>query len=48
MYILLTRIPNVPFNPQLVLFDRLPFRVPYGTLNVCLIRKVSPLISIFY
>ena len=24
MYILLTRISNVTFNPQLVLFDRLP------------------------
>ena len=25
IYILLTRISNVTFNPQLVLFDRLPF-----------------------
>ena len=26
MYILLTRISNVTFNPQLVLFDRLPYK----------------------
>ena len=25
MYILLTHISNVTFNPQLVLFDRLPY-----------------------
>ena len=28
MYILLTRISNVTFNPQLVLFDRLPYILP--------------------
>ena len=27
IYILLTRISNVSFNPQLVLFDRLPFNI---------------------
>ena len=30
MYILLTRISNVTFNPQLVLFDRLPIIIQYG------------------
>ena len=34
MYILLTRISNVTFNPQLVLFDRLPFR-----LYICLTKS---------
>ena len=35
IYILLTRISNVTFNPQLVLFDRLPI-----FMNKCRITKL--------
>ena len=37
MYILLTRISNVTFNPQLVLFDRLP--LCGSTISLDLVRN---------